>query len=335
MKKLISSFIPLSWRVRAGQYQAGLENGLFSLPGVGRWLWKRRLSRLESVPRTLCLEVTSICNAKCIMCPRHDMDRKMELMPFDMYSRLIEEAKELGVRIFALNGYGEIFTARQDYAKYISHLLGAIPQAKVIINSNGSLLDEAAARFLIDTRVDTINVDIDGATKATFEKIRENLHYETVVGNVKRLLKMRRDRNALLPKVRVGMIRQPANAHEWEQFKTQWQGVADFLGDDFMVSRGGSIPVTHPPDVNRACWYPWSEMNIWSNGDVVLCCDDWNGAEVMGSVKTQGLSDIWNGHKYRSYREHHVKGTAGQIKLCAACDFARPGPAWFQEHIRK
>jgi sulfatase maturation enzyme AslB (radical SAM superfamily) len=305
------------------------------VPVAGNYFRNRSLQKHESFPIRLNIEVTSICNAKCIMCPRHLMDRKMEIMPFEMYSKILREAKKLGIKELVLNGYGELFTAKVEYKKIISHALDIIPDAKIIINTNASLMNEEVSKFLIEKRVHDVHVDIDGATKETFEKIRENLKYEAVAGNVRKLIELRKASGKSRPRVRVGIIRQKENEHEIKAFYDQWIGVADYFGVDFLVSRGGSIPVYEAPVTGKPCWLLWSELNIWSDGSAVLCCDDWNAHEIMGNIKTQTISEIWTGAKFQKYRDKHLSGEAKDISLCSKCNWSRPGPEWFQNVSQK
>ncbi len=326
----------LSLRSRLGDIKRSLEVFRFTMPVLGNHFWNLKLKELQSIPLQLNIEITSICNAKCIMCPRHDMERKMEVMSFETYKNIIAQAKKLGIQKFALNGYGEIFTARQDYGNFIIHLRKEIPNAYILINTNGSLMDAKAAQLLIDQKVNTVHIDIDGATKETFEKIRENLRFEMVVGNVKKLVETRRQQKAALPIVRVGILSQPANRHEVEDHQNQWRGVADFVGTDIIVSRGGSVDVKDGMrDVGHPCYLLWSEMNIWSDGGVVLCCDDWNAEENMGNVRTHSLVEIWNSAKFQKYRGLHTDGRANEIKMCKNCTWARRGPKWFETKMKK
>lgn len=61
--------------------------------------WVRR-------PHSMNVEVTSICDAKCIHCPRHLMDRAMVPMDLGLHERIIDEATELGVREIGGSGCG-------------------------------------------------------------------------------------------------------------------------------------------------------------------------------------------------------------------------------------
>ena len=44
----------------------------------------------EIFPKILSIEFTSACNAKCIMCPQPDMDRKKENMSFDTLNKSVK-----------------------------------------------------------------------------------------------------------------------------------------------------------------------------------------------------------------------------------------------------
>ncbi len=49
--------------------------------------------RKEIFPKILSIEFTSACNAKCIMCPQPEMDRKKENMSFELIEKIIKDCK--------------------------------------------------------------------------------------------------------------------------------------------------------------------------------------------------------------------------------------------------
>ena len=51
-------------------------------------------SRKEVFPKVLSVEFTSACNAKCIMCPQPDMDRKKENMSPEILDKIIKDCKD-------------------------------------------------------------------------------------------------------------------------------------------------------------------------------------------------------------------------------------------------
>jgi radical SAM protein with 4Fe4S-binding SPASM domain len=61
-------------------------------------------------------------------------------------------------------------------------------------------------------------------------------------------------------------------------------------------------------------------MVIDWNGDVVLCCDDWNHSTVLGNLKEQTIEEIWNGEKLRNIRKAHINGEFYKVRLCSECN---------------
>ena len=47
----------------------------------------------EVFPKILSIEFTSACNAKCIMCPQPDMERKKENMSPEILDKIIQSCK--------------------------------------------------------------------------------------------------------------------------------------------------------------------------------------------------------------------------------------------------
>jgi len=69
------------------------------------------------------------------------------------------------------------------------------------------------------------------------------------------------------------------------------------------------------------CEYPWTSMSIMADGSVVPCTQDYDCEMVMGNVREQSLKKIWNGEKYRRFRERHITGEFPKnFKCTQRCD---------------
>lgn len=327
-----SRLLKTSLRVRLENWVDRTTASMMRWGPWGKALWQRRMEAFERAPIQINIETTSICNARCTMCPRHTMRRTMEEMPFDLYRKIVRDAKAAGTRRFVLTGYGEIFTSRENYGFYIRHMREQIPDALIRVVTNGSLMDRGACQLMIDQEVFRVDVSIDGATATTYEAIRRNLKFAVVLANTRRLIQMKREQRARFPAIRVNLVSQDANAHEIEAFRRAWEQNADYVGDHFLLSRLGAVDNHKPPGSQTPCILPFTEVNVWSNGDVVICSDDWDGEEVMGNVKDQTLLEIWRGERFRRVRERHRSGAWGEVGACAKCSSFRRGPEWFQSH---
>ena len=50
---------------------------------------------------------------------------------------------------------------------------------------------------------------------------------------------------------------------------------------------------------SKKCFAPWARILVRVNGDVTPCC---SSGEIMGNIQKDGFWKVWNGRKYRSFR---------------------------------
>ena len=95
---------------------------LSAVQAIGKDLLESR--HWPARPESINFEITAACDARCIHCPRLDMDRPMKAMPMDLFRRMVDQASDLKVSQLCPNGYGEICTIPmrllEPYFEYIS-----------------------------------------------------------------------------------------------------------------------------------------------------------------------------------------------------------------------
>ena len=73
-------------------------------------------------------------------------------------------------------------------------------------------------------------------------------------------------------------------------------------------------PKLHP----RPCPEVFNKLSIHANGDVVLCCNDFNGVVKLGNVGETPLRDLWRHPKIEAYRERLAQDNY-KARLCRDC----------------
>ena len=143
----------------------------------------------EIFPKIISIEFTSACNAKCIMCPQPDMDRKKENMSLEVLNKIISDCKNKPLKKINLFWMGDS-TVDKKMIEKIRIIRKELPKVKLYLSTNAQLLGAERSRILLDEDLlDVINFDIDGLTKSTFEGIRVRLDFDVVTTNVKYFLK--------------------------------------------------------------------------------------------------------------------------------------------------
>jgi radical SAM protein with 4Fe4S-binding SPASM domain len=198
----------------------------------------------------------------------------------------------------------------------------------VAFYSNASLLNEEWAKKLIESGLDGITISFDGYSKETYEKIRKNLNFDVTKENILGLIKMRKILHKQNPKINLVLVELEENKREIKQFYNEWNKKVDGINIINMrnwandIQKKGTKESFHfNKKIKRyACGLIWHRMVVDWNGDVVLCCDDWNHSTVLGNLKKESIEKIWKGEKLRKIKEAHIKGEFHKIPICAGCN---------------
>ena len=251
----------------------------------------------------------------------HDlMERGFGYMDFDLYEKVIHDAVDFGIERALLCFQGEplMYKRFPDMVK-VAKSKGLYTQ----VFTNGILLNEDMAERIVESGLNFMRFSVDGASEETYQQNRVGGKFERILRNMKMMIQKT---NGTGPQLEWQFIVQRNNEHELETAKQ----MADQLGIPFMAKTLGVTDPDRAPlnplyrrnlqpkpcqDIYRAIYVLW-------NGDVVPCCYDPEGKEVMGNLKGSSLMDVWNSQKYVNFRGR-VDGVredpANEPELCKGC----------------
>lgn len=278
--------------------------------------------RSPVLPEIVQIEATNICNAKCVFCPRDEMDRAQGIMPMELFRKVADECAALGITHVRMHNYGEAFVDRQlvekiGYAKRIG-----IEEVGLI--SNGSLITEDVARGMIEAGLDAINISLDAAGKEVFETTRVGLKYDKVMAAIERILRIRAELGRTRPKLILSFVRQDNSAEE-QAFIERWRARADKVHVTDLHNWAGTLHTES--SVNFPCYRQWLTFTVLWDGRVSLCCADFDGREVLGDLRTSTIAEIWNNERYRAVRRAQLEH--GGPSICQSCDLPKKdSPLW-------
>jgi MoaA/NifB/PqqE/SkfB family radical SAM enzyme len=268
------------------------------------------------------IESTNICNAKCVFCPRDEMERKQGVMSWELFTKVADECAALGIQHIRLHNYGEAFIDRKLVEK-IRYAKGrGIEEVGII--SNGSLITDDVARGIVDAGLDAINISVDAAGKDVFERTRVGLKYDKVMTGIERILSARAGLGRSRPKLILSFVRQD-NSVEEQAFIDQWKSRADKIHVTDLHNWAGTLH--HDSDVRFPCYRAWLTFTVLWDGRVSLCCADFDGRHVLGDLRTHTIAEVWNNDAYRRTRRDHLDH--GGPSICQSCDLPKKdSPLW-------
>jgi radical SAM protein with 4Fe4S-binding SPASM domain len=274
-------------------------------------------------PKRVSIENTNACNARCSICPREKLTRKIQSMDMDTYGKLLNDSVRAGARKLSLHNFGEPLLDK--------HLADKIARAKekgieeTYVVTNASLLTRERSRELIEAGLDRVKISFYGVTREEYEKVHVGLDYEDTLRNVRDLLEVKRELGGKKPKVTLRYIGPTLNflrfAKQWLKYRKLCSVVPGRLhnyttGRDYNPTSG-----VRRPDSMKSCRYlKRSVVYILVNGDVVPCCYDFNGVLVMGNALEEDIANIWNGERFKAFRRAHRERDYGSYPICAGCD---------------
>ena len=112
-------------------------------------------------PRNIQIEVTNRCNLRCYMCFINTLKRdEFGELSFDKYKRIVKNFNHWYT--VKLSGIGEPFL-NKELLKIISYEKKR--RNRVLVYSNGLLINEEKAKGLIQSGLDSLFISIDGIFK--------------------------------------------------------------------------------------------------------------------------------------------------------------------------
>ncbi len=304
------------------------------------------------------IETTNACNMRCEMCPRTTMmTRKIEtldqetfenvanqIMPFSAeewktWESFVEEKYKIAPhemsenhfflyiipKIIQLHGYGDPLLDKRmaDRVKILREkgflTYFSCNPANIDINKNLEMFENG---------LDYIKYSIETVDDALHKKIRGKAsNFSESYKRILRLLEGKKKYN-----YKTTIVITMLNLHgfnqqeEFEKLKKAFEGLDVYI---YLKSQDTQWYQNKDEGTKSVHWlefcqHPWMSTTIKSNGEVVMCMEDFNNEIILGDARKESLYDIWNGKKYQQFREDHFSLTRG-MKCTEQCDMKLVG----------
>ena len=271
-----------------------------------------RINDVGDFPKVVLIDTISFCNLRCSMCVHKEMTRKKGIMPWDLFTRIIDEIAEVdkNVRIWMVF-FGEALLLKRRKPSIFEMIAYAKQKGltDVVLNSNANLLDERAARGLIEAGLDAIYIGLDAFTPETYAQVRVGGNYEKTVENVMGLIRLKKQLDAARPEVFVQFVEMGINAQEKDKFVDFWTKQAAAVKIRPKVSWAGLIEAPNLILDNKDRWpchWAMQTMSITDTGKVVTCAVDLDARHIAGDLSQNSLKDVWN-RGLKELRQLHIE----------------------------
>jgi MoaA/NifB/PqqE/SkfB family radical SAM enzyme len=303
--------------VKIANFSRAATSFVLRRPGLNTW------------PPVVKIDITPLCNLKCPVCIhaapsadtpilRRQRFHASQRMGLDLYRAIIDEVREKTLAVY-LYLYGEPFMHPDvlDMARYARDA-----GLNVLVSTH------LCFRFTDDTiaaiarsGITHLEVCIDGATQAVYERYRVGGRLDLALGNLRRLCEYKRAHSLAEPVIEVQMLQLDHNRHERETLSRLVRplGVDLFTAE---VADTGNWAELAPENFEvlgprprlplPRCFWPFGAIVIRYDGAVIPCClwggglqyTDGEQGRTLGDVRREGVLPIWNGTAYRDLRAY-------------------------------
>ena len=291
--------------------------------------------RNDALPTHFLVETTNRCNLDCPFCmvgqqnellaahgsSAHSlMKRPQGLMQKETFDVLLENFLRYGAEWIYLHFQGEPLVNKNTpyFAKRLKDA-----EIQVGIFTNGLAFSDRSRAELADAEIDLLRFSVDGASEETYQQNRRGGKFADVLDSMKKTVKAHQGKSTRLEWQFIAMRN---NEHEIEAART----LAKEIGIAFIVKGfRESVPDLVPLDPSlrskknqKPCSDVYYQLGIYWNGDVVPCCYDTDGKEILGNLHEQDLLSIWQSPKYKKLRrciDNVIDRPEDEPELCRNC----------------
>jgi organic radical activating enzyme len=255
-------------------------------------------------PQTLFVEPTNFCNIRCSICPYEKMTRRKGNMSWGTLRVIIEESKGQS-KVCYFMGFGEPLL-HPEIIPMIEYIESE--GIAVYLSTNSMLLDEETIHKLFDTELTRLYLPLSSLNKETYEKIRCRADFKTVIKNIENCIRIRKIRRFVKTKVFIVPIAMKETIDEFDEIAEKYRPFLEGIGGVELKSYctyAGAVEdksvACHktPPGFCTMMNYG---INIYWNGDVSICCNDYDCFTLVGNVRDKNIKEIWDSVEYENHR---------------------------------
>ncbi len=260
------------------------------------------------------IELTNICNLKCNFCSHEKITREKGFMPFALFKKIVDEI-DWKIDEFVIAGFGEPLLDSNIFEKVkYARKLNCI----IRLYTNGLLLTEEKFKQLVESGLDSLIISCYATNKEEYKKFHNSDNFDKVRTNIIKLKEIRKSMEVKNPLISLNPIE---DIIDKKRYISCWNPFVDII---VMKNLHNLAYGKNFNDVKKgkrlSCMYPFFVLEITWNGNVRICCADYDGKIIIGNLQKQSIKEIMQSQKYKEIMNIHEKGQFEKIAICDNCD---------------
>jgi len=290
--------------------------------------------RARQRPSDCLIEINNTCNLRCPMCSTNLSKREKKNMDLGTYRRVLERVKEAGINIVSLYTVGEpLVYPWLEEAVSIAKNMGI----RIGISTNANLVERLKNLYASNPEwIESFGFSVDGATPQTYEKMRRGGELKKVMESCEWILRVNKHRHMSRIALSITCVISKDNIREIATFMHRFSKytfpecihfmLVNSLSPDTTYFDERSLSFSNLYRLNVPCHISvFNRIYVNNEGQVTLCCRDYENKLVIGDVLIQPLLAVWRSEQADKIRRQHLGKKDLTIAECKKCYFPKPG----------
>ncbi|MFA6171603.1 MAG: radical SAM protein [Patescibacteria group bacterium] len=303
-----------------------------------------------SPPHQVYIEMTNVCNLRCLHCPQSTMRRRPQYMDMGLFEKVVKDLAP-GLPFVDLYMQGEsLLHPKIVEAVKICAENGLKPR----ITTNATLLTKELSKKLIGAGLNKIEFSLSGVTKKTYEEMHRGAIYEKTLNNILDFLELNAEAGFPVH-TRPVFVEEEKTKADKERYLYLFSKLPL---DDVYVSPlinmfGWNKEINLNPFKSKpreewpVCKCPWRQFGINADGSVRACIFDYDSRYLIGDANESNVLELWNGEAMQKFRKTVIDRRYEDfdkpgLPLCTECsqiwptgDDSRDTTQWPKDFVKE
>lgn len=288
-------------------------------------------------PYNLKVEVSSLCNAKCVYCAHSQSDHGVYEgnMSLELMERILSESKAFPhkYKVMEMFSFGESM-CNPNLAQMIRMTKDADVTEKINFTTNGLLITPEKADELIDAGTDIIRISLQGLdAEAYWDVCRVRVDFDRFVSNLSYLYEHRGNCSI---RMKIPDLALKNQSDGQKRFEELFGSIADSIYVETIIPMYADLDydaIDHSiyenaingredikqEEIHTVCNRPFYRLRVAADGKVTAACCDIPNDFYYGDIYAESLVDIWNGEKRRQLLMMQLEGKRFLHPICKKC----------------
>jgi len=278
-------------------------------------------NRIDDYPPCLQVEVTSVCNYRCLFCYQTDRTfthaangNNMGTMPMHRFKAVIDQAQG-HIEAIGISCRGEPL-ACPTIKEMLAYASGKFLALK--LNTNAWFLDERMSHAILSADLGTVVFSADAASEPLYSQYRVHGKLDRVLKNIERFQQIRQKEYSHSQVItRVSGVRHPQSP-SLDDMESLWGALVDQVV--FVAYNPWEKTYEMPVhSLKPPCSDLWRRLFVWFDGKYNPCDVDYLSKLSVGTFPELSLTQVWRSDAYERMRANHLAGRRSEHAPCNRC----------------